>query len=75
MHIQLWLAGVSQFDGRARLIFADQTIKWHRINCYIVRISYDLFALWLLLYVNRDLRHHMDDATLCAHTEANRIGI
>lgn len=55
MYIQLWFAGVPQFDGRARLIFADHTIKWHRINCNIVRISYDVLALWLLLYVNRDL--------------------
>lgn len=75
MHIQLWIAGVSQFVGRARLIFVNHNAKWHRISCYIVCLSHDLSVIWILLYVNGNVRHHMDDATLCAHTEADRIGI
>lgn len=75
MHFQLWRFSVPQSIGRARLIPANHSTQRHRIDWHIICLSYGLSAIWVLLHVNRNLRHYMDDAALRAYFEIDWIGI
>lgn len=52
LHIQLWSAGLSQFDSRISDILAVAHTERHDADDCIVRLSHVLFIAGLLLYGN-----------------------